>query len=114
MSTRINTNESISEERDDQLFLLLERDFPSMKSDIDKITGKIDTIQKEMDSISKSVDELKLLTKKNDMPWWRDFQQLLILAFAIGYMILAGVKAYEGVVDKVVPGITITDNGATQ
>lgn len=122
---QVNTPENM----DDQLFLLIERDFPLMREDVDKISQKVDNIKQEIDLIYKSVDkntslheetkqnlsDLKIqvnkLTDTQNLPWWRNFQELLILAFAIGYMILAGVKAYEGIVSKVIPTITVQDQG---
>lgn len=109
--------------RDEELFLIIERDIPQLNdrmddledsvkevsSKISDLDTKINTQNVELKSIKDGLDSLNL---KKELPWYQDFQKLLILLFAIGFMILAGVRAYEGLVDKVLPTVSITEEGS--
>lgn len=112
---------------ENELYLLIERDFPMLKKDVEEIKTDLKSIKEshaqdrldaketnsKLDSVAEDVSTLKTsinaMVTKTELPWYKDFQKILILLFAVGFMILAGVKAYEGLAENLLPKTTITE-----
>lgn len=114
-------------EFENQLYLLIERDFPMLQKDVEEIKEDLKSLKDshaedradakdtktQLGLVADDVKALKtsvatMVTIK-ELPWYKDFQKLLILLFAVGFMILAGVKAYEGLAENLLPKTTITE-----
>ena len=94
MSESIPTPE-IRKEMEEELFLLIKRDFPNMKEKVDSINTMVVAMKEDITSI-------KTLSPTS-MPWYLDFQKILIFLLVVGFMILAGVKSYDNIVQHIIP-----------
>ena len=101
-------NEVLS--RDEELLLIVERDIPDLKESVEDMDEKISTLSQTVDecktaisALTSKVDLLITDMNKEQLPWWKDFQKVLILLFSIGFMVLAGVKGASTLLENVNP-----------
>lgn len=101
-------NEALS--RDEELLLIVERDIPDLKDSVEDMDDKINTLSRTVEecksaigSLASKVDLLVTDMRKDQLPWWKDFQKILILLFSIGFMVLAGVKGASTLLENVNP-----------
>lgn len=120
---------------DDELYLLMERDFPMLQKDVEEIKKTLKVIEKSNENdrsaireissqIVRVTEDVRLATadvksvsedlksfataKQEEKPWWLDFRNILILLLVLGVMTLAGVKAYDGLISKISPSLLIS------
>lgn len=107
-----------------EVLLLIERDIPMIQNDISDIKDDLKSLKTAHDSdrkemtiavtqignLSSMMTEIKqtLSEKKEEMPWWRNFQQILIMILVLGIMVLAGVKGADALLNKVIEPATIS------
>ena len=128
---------------DDELYLLVERDFPMLQKDVEEIKKTVKLIEKSSENdraatkevssqlvkvtedVKSVAEDLKSLAvsvstiqkgpreDKPEIPWWQDFRNILILLLVAGFMALAGVKAAESLILKISP-MSLTEQVPTQ
>jgi hypothetical protein len=57
-------------------------------------------------------DEIKLIANKEELPWYKSFEKVMILLLVLGLGTLAGVKSYGDVITKI-PAIVGGGNSET-
>ena len=110
----LNNTEHNSFTRDEELFLLLERDIPEMSGRLGNMEGKQTLIETGLNDckqgiavLSTKVDnlatEVKSMYNKDTLPWYKDFQKILILLLVVGFMAIAGVKGADTLISNLNP-----------
>lgn len=115
---------------DEEVFLVVKRDIPSIQSSLSEIKDEMKDMSEKQDSqsadhnllvtqvatlsskvdsgfsgtdkrLTELFDEIKLFANKEELPWYRSFEKVLILLLVLGLGTLAGVKSYNDVINKV-------------
>jgi len=97
-----------------KMLLLFERDMPMVQQRLLSLESKAESVDDKLSKLNNNIlSKLEEKTQKQEMPFYKDFQKILILLFAVGFMILSGVKAYEGLATSLLPRVTISENHST-
>lgn len=115
---------------DEEVFLVVKRDIPSIQSSLSEIKDEMKDMSEKQDSqstdhnllvtqvttLSTKLDsgflaadkrftelfnEIKLIGNKEELPWYKSFEKVLILLLVLGLGTLAGVKSYNDVISKI-------------
>ena len=113
----------IHRNRDEELLLVVERDIPGLHDKMTTLEQKQNNIEDKVNECAAGISnlsgkmdlitiEVKSIKDKDQLPYWRDFQKVLILILVLGFMLLAGVKGAKGILNNLnpLPAITVTDN----
>lgn len=104
--------------RDEEVLLIVERDIPELHekmTNLDQkqndIEGKVNECIQGISSLSGKMDiitiEVKSIKDRDQLPFYKDFNKVLILLFALGFMAVAGVKGANTLLGNLGPSMDI-------
>lgn len=91
-----------------------------LTTQVETLSGKVDGFRSDQalgfaaadKRFTELFEEIKLIANKEELPWYKSFEKVLILLLVLGLGTLAGVKSYSDIINKI--PITIGGAAATQ